>query len=330
MKHLVILGHGTGGTIIAAKMRQRLAEKDWQITVIDRDWQHHYQPGWLFIPFGIYTAADCVKPKLKFVPPGVNFVLDEVTEIDPVKKQVKTKRDTYAYDWLVVATGCRIMPDEVEGMAEGMGGDVHTFYSQEGAVALFDKLKYFHQGRVVINIAELPFKCPVAPLEFAFMADWFFTKNGVRKNIEIELVTPLSAAFTKPVAAEVLGGICAEKNIKVTPNFQIAQADVGNKVIKSFGGVEVPYDLLVAIPPNFGAQIIIDSGMGDPMGYVDTDHHTLKAKNYDHIYVVGDATNVPTSKAGAVAHYEADTIVANLVREMDGQPPWPDYDGHAT
>jgi sulfide:quinone oxidoreductase len=330
MKNLVILGHGTGGTIIATKMRQKLSEKDWQITVIDRDWQHHYQPGWLFIPFGIYTAADCVKPKLKFVPPGVNFVLDEITEIDPVNKQVKTRRDTYAYDWLVVATGCRIMPGEVEGMAEGMGGDIHNFYSQDGAVALFDKLKYFSKGRVVINIAELPFKCPVAPLEFAFMADWFFTKNGVRKNIDIELVTPLSAAFTKPVAAALLGEICKQKNIKVTPNFQIAQADVGNKLIKSFGGEEVPYDLLVAIPPNFGAQIIIDSGMGDPMGYVDTDHHTLKAKNYDHIYVVGDATNVPTSKAGAVAHYEADTIVANLVREMDGQPPWPDYDGHAT
>ena len=330
MKHLVILGHGTGGTIIAAKMRQRLAEKDWQITVIDRDWQHHYQPGWLFIPFGIYTAADCVKPKAKFVPPGVNFVLDEISEIDPVKKQVKTRRDTYAYDWLVVATGARIMLDEVEGMAEGMGGDIHTFYSQEGAVALYDKLKYFNKGRVVINIAELPFKCPVAPLEFAFMADWFFTKNGVRKNIEIELVTPLSAAFTKPVAAGILGKICEEKNIKVTPNYQIAQVDAAKKVIKSYGDQEVPYDLLVAIPPNFGAQIIIDSGMGDPMGYVDTDHHTLKAKNYDYIYVVGDATNVPTSKAGAVAHYEADTIVDNLVREIDGQPPWPNYDGHAT
>ena len=240
MKHLVILGHGTGGTIIAAKMRQRLAEKDWQITVIDRDWQHHYQPGWLFIPFGIYTAADCVKPKPKFVPPGVTLVLDEITEIDPVKKQVKTRRDTYAYDWLVVATGCRIMPDEVEGMAEGMGGDVHTFYSQEGAVALYDKLKYFNKGRVVINIAELPFKCPVAPLEFAFMADWFFTKNGVRKNIEIELVTPLSAAFTKPVAAGILGKICEEKNIKVTPNYQIAQVDAAKKSSNPMGTRRCP------------------------------------------------------------------------------------------
>jgi sulfide:quinone oxidoreductase len=330
MKNLVILGHGTGGTIIAKKMREKLSEKQWRITVIDRDWQHHYQPGWLFIPFGIYTPADCVKPKSKYVPPGVNFVLDDIVEIDPAQKQVKTKRDTYPYDWLVVATGCRIMPDEVEGMTEGMGGDIHNFYTLEGAVALCDKLKYFDKGRVVINIAELPFKCPVAPLEFAFMADWFFSMNGVRDSIEIELVTPLSAAFTKPVAAEVLGGICEEKNIKVTPNFQISQADHANKVIKSFGGDEVPYDLLVAIPPNFGAQCIIDSFMGDPMGYVETDHNTLKAKKFDNVYVVGDATNVPTSKAGAVAHYEADTIVANLLREIDGQPARPDYDGHAT
>jgi sulfide:quinone oxidoreductase len=330
MNRLVILGSGTGGTIIAAKMRQRLPESKWEITIIDRDWQHHYQPGWLFIPFGIYTADDCVKPKIKYIPAGVNFVLDEVTGIDPEKKQVKTKNDTYPYDWLVVATGCGIVPEEVEGMNEGMGKDVHNFYSRDGAVALYEKMKYFDRGRVVINIAELPFKCPVAPLEFAFMADWFFTTHGTRGNIEIELVTPLSAAFTKPVAAKILGNICQEKNIKVTPNFQIAQVDNGKKVIKSFGGDEVPYDLLVAIPPNFGAQVIIDSDMGDPMGYVDTDHNTLKAKKFDHIYVIGDATNVPTSKAGAVAHYEADTIIENLVREMDGQPPLPSFDGHAT
>ncbi|HEY9073497.1 MAG TPA: hypothetical protein VIN67_05125, partial [Desulfobaccales bacterium] len=162
------------------------------------------------------------------------------------------------------------------------------------------------------------------------MADWFFATHGVRDHIEIELVTPLSAAFTKPVAAAVLGHICEQKNIKVTPNFQIAAVDGDKKVIKSYGGEEVPYDLLVAIPPNFGAQVIIDSGMGDPMGYVETDHNTLKAKNFDRVFVVGDAANVPTSKAGAVAHYEADTIIENLVREMDGQPALPSFDGHAT
>ncbi len=330
MKKLVILGSGCGGTIMAAKMRQKLPESQWEITIIDQDWQHHYQPGWLFIPFGIYTKEDCVKPKIKFIPSGVNFVLDEITGIDPEKREVKTKRDSYAYDWLVEATGCRIVPGEVEGMEEGWGKDIFSFYIAEGALALYEKMKYFQKGRVVINIAELPFKCPVAPLEFAFMSDWFFNINGVRDNIEIELVTPLSAAFTKPIAAEVLGDICRQKNIKVTPNYQIASVDAGRKTIKSYGGEEVPYDLLVAIPPNLGAQCIIDSNMGDPMGYVETDNNTLKAKKFDNIYVIGDATNVPTSKAGAVAHYEADTVVENLMREIDGQPALPSYDGHAT
>ncbi len=331
MKKLVILGHGTGGTIMATKMREKLPEREWDITVIDKDWQHHYQPGWIFIPFGIYTKNDCIKPKSKFVPPGVNLVLDEIVGIDPEKRLVKTKQSTFNYDWLVVATGCGINPEEVEGMlGEGWGKDIHNFYTLEGALALHDKLKYFHKGRVVVNIAELPFKCPVAPLEFCFMSDWFFDVHGVRNNIEIELVTPLPGAFTKPQASAMLGQLAEEKNVKVTPNFQISGVDAGRKVITSFDGREVNYDLLVSIPPNFGAQCIIDSNMGDPMGYVDTDHNTLKAKNFDRVYVIGDAANVPTSKAGAVAHYEADVVADNLLREIDGQPPWPNYDGHAT
>ena len=331
MKKLVILGHGTGGTIIATKMREKLPEKEWDITVIDRDWQHHYQPGWLFIPFGIYTKDDCIKPKSKFVPPGVNLVLDEITGIDPGQRQVKTKQATFPYDWLVVATGAGINPGEVEGMlGEGWGKDIHNFYTLDGALALHDKMKYFQKGRVVVNIAELPFKCPVAPLEFCFMSDWFFDTHGVRKNIEIELVTPLAGAFTKPQASAMLGKLAEDKNVKVTPNFQISGVDAGRKVITSYDGREVEYDLLVTIPPNFGAQCIIDSDMGDPMGYVDTDHNTLRAKNFDRVYVIGDAANVPTSKAGAVAHYEADVVADNLIREIDGQPPWPNYDGHAT
>jgi sulfide:quinone oxidoreductase len=331
MKKLIILGHGCGGTIIATKMREKLPEREWDITVIDRDWQHHYQPGWLFIPFGIYTKEDCIKPKSKFVPPGVNLVLDEIVGIDPEKRLVKTKQATFNYDWLVVATGCGINPEEVEGMlGEGWGKDIHNFYTLDGALALQDKMKYFQKGRVVVNIAELPFKCPVAPLEFCFMSDWFFDTHGVRNNIEIELVTPLAGAFTKPQASAMLGKLAEEKNVKVTPNFQISGVDAGRKVITSYDGREVNYDLLVAVPPNFGAQCIIDSDMGDPMGYVETDHNTLKAKNFDRVYVIGDAANVPTSKAGAVAHYEADVVADNLLREIDGQPPWPNYDGHAT
>ncbi len=330
MKNLVVLGYGAGGTMVATKLREKLEESEWNITVIDRDWQHHYQPGWLFIPFGIYTQEDCVKPKLDFVLKGIDFVLDEVTNIDPVKKRIKTKKGHYDYDWLVVATGCRIMPGEVEGMMEGWRGDIQDYYTPEGAVALYKKWKYFKKGRIVLNIAEMPIKCPVAPLEFIFMADWFFTVNGVRNDIELELVTPLSGAFTKPMASAALSKLCEEKNIKITPNFDIAEVNAAGKVITSAKGDEINYDLLVAIPPNFGAQVIIDSEIGDPMGYLDTDHGTLRAKKYDNMYVVGDATNVPTSKAGAVAHYESDIIVMNLLREIDGQEPLPEFDGHST
>jgi sulfide:quinone oxidoreductase len=329
MKNLVILGHGTGGTIIATKMRQKL-DPSWQITVIDRDWQHHYQPGWLFVPFGIYTLADCVKPKINFVPPGINFVLDTITGIDPGKQEVVTKGGRYSYDWLVVGTGCRIKPDEVEGMMKGWGKNICNFYTPDGAQTLYEKWKYFDKGRIVLNVAEVPFKCPVAPLEFVCMADWFFTMNGVRDDVEIELVTPLSGAFTKPTAAAALGELLRQKNIKVTPNFQISQVNADQQTIESFTGEEVSYDLLVSIPPNFGQQVIIDSDLGDPMGYIDTDHGTLKAKGFDRMYVIGDATNVPTSKAGSVAHYQSDVIARNLKREMDGKEPRPEFDGHST
>ena len=330
MKNLVVLGYGAGGTMVATKLREKLKESEWKVTVIDRDWQHHYQPGWLFIPFGIYTQEDCAKPKLDFVLKGIDFVLDEVTNIDPVKKRIKTKKGHYDYDWLVVATGCRIMPGEVEGMREGWGGDIQDFYTPEGAVALYKKWKYFKKGRIVLNIAEMPIKCPVAPLEFIFMADWFFSVNGVRNDIELELVTPLPGAFTKPVASAALSQMCEKKNIKITPNFDLAEVNAAGKIITSARGDEVNYDLLVAIPPHFGAQVIIDSEIGDPMGYIDTEHGTLKAKQYENMYVVGDATNVPTSKAGAVAHYESDIIVMNLLREIDGQEPLPEFDGHST
>jgi len=330
MKKIVILGSGCGGTIVAAKLRQHLSGSEWKITIIDKDEIHHYQPGWLFIPFGVYAAKDCQKPKREFIPPGVDFVLDEIVGVNPEKRMVAGKKNSYDYDWLVISTGCHIVPEEVEGLMDDWHKNAHDFYTLEGAQLLRQKLKYFNSGRLVLNIAELPYKCPVAPLEFIFMVDWFFTVNGVRNNIEIELVTPISGAFTKPIASKVLGEIAEQKNIRITPNFDISQVNADEKTIESHRGDKVPYDLLVSIPPNFGAQYIEDSDMGDPMRFVETDHFTLKAKKFDHIYVIGDATNVPASKAGAVAHYESETVVENIVREIEGQEPRATFDGHAT
>ena len=264
-----------------------------------------------------------------FFPKGVDFVNEEITNVDPVGKVVSTTNGKYEYDWIVVGTGCRVVPEEIEGMMDGWGKDIHTFYTPDGAVNLFKKLQRFEKGKMVLSIAEMPIKCPVAPLEFVFLADWFFMTEDTRANIEIELVTPLTGAFTKPVAAAALGKMCEEKNIKIVPNFEIAEVDSERKTISSMTGEEVDYDLLVSIPPNFGSQIIIDSDIGDPMGYMDTHHHTLRSKQYENMYIIGDATNVPTSKAGSVAHFEADVIVENLHREIEGLAPRPEFDGHS-
>jgi len=329
MKKLLILGSGCGGTMIAAKMRKLLAEKEWDITIIDRDPMHHYQPGWLFVPFGVYTSGDCVKPKAEFVPRGVNFVLDTITNIDPKNKVVTTKEGKYDYDWVVVGTGCRVVPEEVEGMMDDWRGDIHDFYTPDGAAALTPKMHDFTKGKLVLNIAETPYKCPVAPLEFLYMADDFFKKRGVRDNIEIELVTPLTGAFTKSVANKILGGLCKEKGINIVPNFVLDSVDTKNKALVDVMGEEINYDLLVSIPPNFGQQVLEDSGIGDAMCFVPTDNHTLKAEEHENMYVIGDATNVPTSKAGSVAHFECDIICENLFAEINGNAPHHKFDGHS-
>jgi len=331
MRKILILGSGAGGTMVAANLRKELDDGEWQITLIDKDEQHHFQSGYLFIPFGIYSKDDVLKPKRDFVPKGVDFVVDNVIKIDTEQRRLETEKgDSYDYDWLVISTGCRIVPEEVEGMMDVWREDVFDFYTLDGAVALSKKLKYFDSGKVVLNIAEFPYKCPIAPMEFVFMADWFFQVNGVRDKVEIEFVTPIDNIFTKPVAAKALRAFADKKNIKVTPYFDLAKVNANEKTIESQKGEKVGYDLLVAIPPNFGAQAITDSDMGDPMGYMQVDQYTLKAQNVDRVYVLGDATNAPTSKAGSVAHYMSYTVVENLVREIDGHDALPSFDGHAT
>lgn len=331
MRKILILGSGAGGTIVANMLRKELLESEWDITIIDRKEQHHYQAGYLFIPFGVYSEHDVIKPKKEFIPKGVDFVLDNVVKINTDERRVETETGgQYDYDWLVIATGCDIAPAEIDGMMDGWGTDIFDFYTLDGSLELYKKLKYFNSGKVVLNIAEFPYKCPIAPLEFVFMADWFFTVNGVRDKVEIEFVTPLDNVFTKPVAARILAEFAVKKNIKVTPYFDLVQVNANEKTIESGKGEKVGYDLLVAIPPNVGDKALIDSGVSDAVGFVPTDNHTLKAEKLDRVFVVGDTTNVPTSKAGSVAHYQAYTLVENLIREIDGHEAKPTFDGHAT
>lgn len=332
MKNIVILGAGTGGVLTANLLSHRLDLRTWSITVIDRADLHVYQPGLLFVPFGMYgyeAQDDVVRPIAAPLPPNVNLVRADIRLIDHAKREVATDQGAYPYDFLVSALGCRTAPEEVEGMAEEMGTGVHTFYTLDGAFAMRRPLDEMREGRLVIDICEMPIKCPVAPLEFAFLADYFFRRKGIRDRIEISLVTPYTGAFTKPNANRILSRVADEKGIKVVPNFAISAVDARRKVIRAFDGRAVDYDLLCAIPPNLGPAVIDDSGLGDGAGYAITDPRTLKSRKAERIYLLGDNTNVATSKAGSVAHFEAETVIENLLREIDGKPPLSTFDGHA-
>ncbi|MBU1011714.1 MAG: NAD(P)/FAD-dependent oxidoreductase [Bacteroidetes bacterium] len=331
MKKLLILGAGTGGTIMANKMRKVLERDEWDITIVDQFKMHYYQPGFLFIPFGMYKKNDVIKPKSDFFPIGLNVIYSKIDKIEPENNRVLLEEGVVLnYDYLIIATGTRTAPEETPGLKGDLWyKDIFDFYTIEGAVALADYFKTWKGGKLVVNIAELPFKCPVAPLEFVFFADAFFTERGLRDKVEITYVTPLPGAFTKPRATKMLGELLKDKNINIIPDFNIAEVDNVNKKIIDYAGVEVPFDCLVSVPTNMGDPMIERSGMGDELNFVPTDKYTLQSQKAENIFVIGDAANVPTSKAGSVVHFEADILQENLLCAIEGRPFTAKFDGHA-
>ncbi len=330
VKKLVILGAGCAGTMVANKLRKKLDKDEWSITIIDKDDQHVYQPGLLFVPFGIYKAEDIVRSRSEFIARGVNFVIDEIVGIDTKDQVVETTAGSYEYDKIIVCTGVSLAPEEIPGLIEGWQKTAFDFYTLDGAVNLSKALREFKSGKLVLNIAEFPFKCPVAPLEFVYLADAYFTERGYRDDIDIRLVTPLPGAFTKPKASAFFSQLIEQKNINITASYDLAEVDCTNKKIISAAGDEIEFDLLVSIPPNVGARVLVKSGVAmDEIGYVKTNNHTLKAENHENMFVLGDTTTLPTSKAGSVAHFSAEIMVENFIREINGEELKEDFDGHA-
>lgn len=332
MKKFVILGAGTAGTMVANRMRRLLDPDEWAITIVDQHETHYYQPGFLFIPFGMYSKSDVIKPKRDFIPSGVEFIMSPIELIEPDKNRVKLAKDGryLQYDFLVIATGTQTHPEQTTGLQEHeWHKSIFDFYTIEGALALAKFLRTWQGGRMVINIVENPIKCPVAPLEFTMLADWFFYEQGIRDRVELIYATPLPGAFTKPIASKHLGEILERKDVKVEPEFLIEHVDPDAKRIVSYDERELEYDVLVSIPLNMGNDAIARSGMGNELNYVAVDPHTFVSPKYANVFALGDAAALPTSKAGSVAHFAVDCFAENFLRYADGLEMLPTFDGHA-
>ncbi len=332
MKTFLILGAGTAGTMVARKMASRLDLHEWKVVLVDRDEQHYYQPGFLFVPFRLYKPEDVVQPKRKFIPGNVELIFSDIELIEPDKNQVKLTRNNQviSYDYMIIATGADIHPEETEGLkASGWRQNIHDFYTFEGATALAGFLDRWQGGHLVVNVVENPIKCPVAPLEFLFMADWYFTQRGMRNKVDITYATPLSGAFTKPRASDALGDLLARKSIRMEVDYNVGEVDSAKNVIRSYDEREISYDLLVTVPTNMGAEVIGRSGMGDELNFVPTNKYSMQSQRWENIWVMGDAANIPASKAGAVIHFQMETVVENVLAHIAGKELRRQFDGHS-
>lgn len=331
MKKLLILGAGTAGTMMVNKLYKALDMEEWQLTIVDQSKTHYYQPGFLFIPFSIYNKQDVIKPKSNFFPSGVNVIYNTIDKI--VGEENKVLLDggqVLQYDFLIIATGTQTRPDETPGLQDKLWyKSIFDFYTIEGAVALQDYFKNFEGGKLVMCISEIPYKCPVAPIEFVCLAEAYFTKKGIRDKVDITYVTPMTGAFTKPVASKMLGDLLVEKNINVVPDFYLERVDNDKKTIVAYDGREIEFDVLTIVPVNMGSEMIERSGLGDDLNFVPTNKHTLRSNKFENVFVLGDASDIPTSKAGSVAHFAAEILMENLMSAIEGRPLHAKFDGHA-
>ena len=331
-KQIVILGGGTGGTMTANRLRRHLSIDEAEIHVVDRDDAHIYQPGLLFVPFGLAQAEEIVRPRGRQLRSGVVFHQSEVAEVGIDEEEVRlADGGVLPYDVLVVASGVRLQPEETDGLTgPGWNERVFTFYDLESADALHGALERFDGGRVVVNLVDMPIKCPVAPLEFAFLADWYFRERDIRDRVELVYSTPLDGAFTKPIASRQLATLLTEKEIELVTEFNAGEVDGVGGTLLAYDGRAVDFDLLVTVPLHGGAAYVERSpGLGDALGFVPTDKRTLQAAAAPNIFALGDATDLPTSKAGSVTHFESEVLAENVARFLAGEELDAGYDGHA-
>jgi sulfide:quinone oxidoreductase len=331
-KKLVVLGAGTAGTLLANQLRRRFGSNELQVDIVDRDDAHVYQPGLLFVPFGLAKPETLVRSRVAQLRRDIGYHQAEIDRVSLSGKRVHLADGrALDYDALVVATGARLLPEETEGMlGDAWQKSVFTFYDLPGATALRDALARFEGGRLVVDIVDMPIKCPVAPIEFTFLADWYLRRRGIRDRTTLTLATPLDGCFTKPVASKHLTHLLEEKEIELEVEFAAGEVDGDGGRLISYDGREIPFDLLVTIPLHGGqAYVERSEGLGDALGFVPTDPATLQAKAADNVFAIGDATDLRASKAGSVAHFEGEILAENIASFLRGEPLEARFDGHA-
>jgi sulfide:quinone oxidoreductase len=321
---IVILGGGVGGTLVANLLARKLTRKQATITVIDRTGRHSYQPGWLYIPFGGAPPERLERAERSLLARSVRLLVGDVRQIDRTNQQIEMVDDMrIPYDMLVIATGARLAPEMVPGYAEG----AQHFYSAEAALRLHAALRDFQGGRIVVGVADIPYKCPPAPLEFAFLLDDALRARGLRERSEITYLSPINRVFTIESVAQFVTPLLDERGIGYELFFNTESIDPQAKTVTSLEGTTLGYDLLVLVPPHRGAQIVVDAGLGDAQGWIATDRATLQSKADAHIYVLGDASDLPVSKSGSAAHFEAKVVAQRITSAVLGRPGDARYDG---
>jgi len=320
---VVILGGGVGGTI-CANLVSRQTRGRAQVTVVDATGTHVYQPGFLYVAVGKQNSSALRHPESELLRREISLVVDRASRVDPDGRTVTLESGrTLHYDQLLLATGSRTVMDEVPG-----GSSAYDFYTMAGAERLWSALQEFNGGTIVVGVAGIPYKCPPAPVEFVFLLDDYLRSKGVREASHIKLLSPLNRAFTIESTSKLVQPILAERGIELTGFFNVESVDPVAKTVTSLEGETVDYDLLVLVPPHRGQRVIEDSGLGDERGWVPVDRNTLKHAKFERIWAIGDTTNIPISKSGSVAHYEASVAAAGIAAAAKGEaPPAHVYDG---
>jgi sulfide:quinone oxidoreductase len=320
---VVVLGGGVGGTLAANLLDKELGAEV-EVTVVDPTGMHLYQPGFLYVALGEANGRWLSRDERTLLRTGVDLAIERAIRIHPEAGTVRLARGgNLDWDYLVLATGARLVPEEIPGLVEGS----HDFYSLDGAERLREELRRFDSGHVKVGIAGIPYKCPPAPVEFVFMLEEYLRKRGIRNRSEVTLLSPLNRAFTIESASKVVQPIMRERGINLETFFNVESVDPGAHVVSSLEGDKAEYDLLVLVPPHRGQQVITDSGLGDAGGWVPTDRLTLQAGEHDRIFAMGDCTNLPISKSGSTAHFEAPVIASRIASLIRGTAPKTNYGG---